>query len=209
MVLHLVTAVDRVNRKRPASLLVVAILSMVIGLHWTCCGMFNLGAYFPWIPDDLMGVQRTRSYAEDQTLLGQPVLKIVNWLRYLLDLLISLSLLVLAIGLLRLRPWARPLLSVCAALIILDCVIAFPLAYWQWGMDMQEVNDASDADISLIARYAVPIYVCEFFMIALLLAFGIGLLVVQRRAEFREAFRRLDYSVPHRQPASRAERHND
>lgn len=176
-------------RKRPASLLVIAILSMVVGLHWTCCGMFNLGVAFPWIPDDPTEVQDSRPQSEDQSaLLAQPVLKIINWLRYVIELLISLSLFVLSVGLLQMRAWARPLLKVIAVLIILVCLAGFPLTYWQWQTDMGDAQNGPD-EARFIAPYVVPIYVSEFFTLAILLAFGIGLLVVQRRADFCDAFR--------------------
>jgi hypothetical protein len=176
-------------RQRPTSILVIAILGIFVGLHWTCCSGLGIALEFPWLPPSLGGAQESEAKAGGQIILmRQPLLKVVNWIRYLFELTISLTLIVMGIALLRLWPWARPLSIACGWLILLGALAGTPLTVWEWVTEMSELRNSPDAETQHLAGFVEPFYIAQLFMISVWFAFGLGLLIVARRTAFREAF---------------------
>jgi hypothetical protein len=193
-------------RKRPAAVVVLAVLHFVFGTLGLCCGTCGgTMTLLPWphIEAALEGKDEPdpETVAEEEKEVRffrerLPHKAAVEYGLIPFDVLLPLALLAAGVGLLRLRPWGRWLSLACAVLALLQGVVYavynfgfyFPVQkeYWQ----LTEPDTIGSAPGLLMAQGFVVLASAFFF------AYPVAILIVLTRPGVAAAFRPEENSGP-------------
>ena len=194
--------------QRPPAVLVIAILSMIGGVIGMVCHTY--GSLSPWVesalskawedsPDD----DESPNNADDEPAvsIGETWSKKAEWGLSVYDLLLSTLMMVVGLGLLAMREWARKLALICAALIIVSSVAGIAVTTYGWSQpaDSADIDDDEPAGLDDFTRVTKILgYIMDVSERILWLAYAVAVLVILLRPSTIAAF--AAFSQRTRQP---------
>jgi hypothetical protein len=174
--------------KRPSAVLVLAILCLLRGVAGTCCGTVVVTQPFL----DLMlthttGGAQAGLKLESNLDLGQDWTGPTAWGLGWVDTLLSVFLIFLGVGLLRMRPWARRAGRAIGPLLVLLTLASSSITLCQW-VALDPVEDSPMPELDAVFRMAQSITLVQEVTNLLWLGLGVALWIVLGRPSIMAAF---------------------
>jgi hypothetical protein len=185
------------THQRPPSILVLAVLSLIGGVLGSCCNILVVGQPLaqPVIDRAVAAADNKPpdpSQVKNGISLGETQPEVATWALAVLDLGLCLLIVVLGIGLLRMRPWARRLGLWCAALVILSSLAAVAIDIWQQATKPAEEADTQAGPVwqamEMIHNAPALSITVTVIVAAIWVAYGMALFLVLRKPACAEAF---------------------
>jgi hypothetical protein len=183
------------QRQRPASVLVIAILSFILGAFASCC---NIGSVvYPFAEP---GLDRAFDEGQNpeqppaQVNLGKTWEEVTLWALSIVELLLVVLLIISGVGLLRVRPWARKLALVCAGLLVLENLAFLALSIRSWANATDDLPPELGPAGRLLGAWTVYALTVGYTLVWV--AFGVTVVLVLLRPSVAAAFRSEPVSRP-------------
>ena len=184
--------------QRPPAVVVIAILSMIGGVIGMVCHTY--GSLSPWVDSALTKAwedppedDESPNNADDEPAvsIGETWSKKAEWGLSVYDLLLSTLMMVVGLGLLAMREWARKLALICAALIIVSSVAGVAVTTYGWShpADSAEIDDDEPTGLEHFTQVTTVFgYIMDLSERILWLAYAVAVLVILLRPSTIAAF---------------------
>ena len=174
-------------KQRPPAVFTLAVLGLLMGGLGFCLEL--LGTSWPFIDAATGGLTFPESGEGQKLTLGKTWAEVGIWGIAVLGLFLCPLLIVAGIGLLRMRPWARKLILICAIIMMIACPCSGTLAFYDWCTSPVEVEPDDDASDKVMAHaYALTGLVLEELVDVMAFVYGLAVVITMRRPHIRAAF---------------------